>query len=70
MSKFCSIDGLFTQASAESVALKLSNQGRQLLRGNRDERIELMHLHTTTHGTNVGMFMTVMLKVISPARLE
>ena len=43
--------GFASRASAESVALKLSHQGRQLLRGNRDDRIELMHLHTTTHGT-------------------
>jgi hypothetical protein len=29
----------------------LSQQGQDLLRGKIQERIELMHLHTTTHGT-------------------
>jgi len=31
--------------------LQLSAQGQDLLRGKIQDRIELMHLHTTTHGT-------------------
>lgn len=42
------------QNASEGLAIdysKLSSQGQDLLKGNFQNRLELMHLHTTTHGT-------------------